>query len=308
VVEATLENPRQVVAAQENAARREAVAAMKAEGYDYEERMAALRDVTYPKPLEEVLEAGFTIYRKTNPWAADLQIAPKSVVRDMIEKAQTFAEFVSTYQLARSEGVLLRYLADAYRTLRQTVSVERRNEELEEYIAWLGAVVRGTDSSLLDEWERLADPLAVKESADDGALRPPGEARFSADARALRVLVRNAMFRRVELVDREAWDALGALGDVDDDGAAWTAERWRQALDPYFDEHSELGTGPQARSPELFHVTEVPSPRGPAAWQVRQVLDDPAGHRDWFIDARVDLAASDEAGELVLRITAAGRL
>ncbi len=308
VVEATLENPRQVVAAQENAARRDAVAAMKAEGYDYEERMAALQDVSYPKPLEEVLEAGFTIYRKTNPWAADLQIAPKSVVRDMIEKAQTFAEFVSTYQLARSEGVLLRYLADAYRTLRQTVSVERRNEELEEYIAWLGAVVRGTDSSLLDEWERLADPLAVRESADDGALRPPGEARFSADARALRVLVRNAMFRRVELVDREAWDALGALGDVDDDGAAWTAERWRQALDPYFDEHSELGTGPQARSPELFHVTEVPSPRGPAAWQVRQVLDDPAGHRDWFIDARVDLAASDEAGELVLRITAAGRL
>jgi len=308
VVEATLENPRQVVAAQENAARRDAVAAMKAEGYDYEERMAALQDVSYPKPLEEVLEAGFTIYRKTNPWAADLQIAPKSVVRDMIEKAQTFAEFVSTYQLARSEGVLLRYLADAYRTLRQTVSVERRNEELEEYIAWLGAVVRGTDSSLLDEWERLADPLAVRESADDGALRPPGEARFSADARALRVLVRNAMFRRVELVDREAWDALGALGDVDDDGAAWTAERWRQALDPYFDEHSELGTGPQARSPELFHVTEVPGPRGPAAWQVRQVLDDPAGHRDWFIDARVDLAASDEAGELVLRITAAGRL
>ena len=308
VVEATLENPRQVVAAQENAARREAVAAMKAEGYDYEERMALLHDVTYPKPLEEVLEAGFTIYRKTNPWAADLQIAPKSVVRDMIEKAQTFAEFVSTYQLARSEGVLLRYLADAYRTLRQTVPVERRTEELEEYIAWLGAVVRGTDSSLLDEWERLADPLATGQgSADDGAVRPPGEARFTADVRALRVLVRNAMFRRVELVDREAWDGLAALGDTDDDGAPWTAARWHEALDPYFDEHAELGTGPAARSPELFRVTEVPGPRGPLAWQVRQVLDDPAGHHDWVIDAHLDLAASDEAGKLVLRITGAGQ-
>jgi len=308
VVEATLENPRQVVAAQENAARRDAVAAMKAEGFEYEERMAALQDVTYPKPLEEILEAGFTIYRKTNPWAADLQIAPKSVVRDMIEKAMTFAEFVSTYQLARSEGVLLRYLADAYRTLRQTVSVERRNEELEEYIAWLGAVVRGTDSSLLDEWERLADPLAVKDSADDGAPRPPGSDRFTADVRALRVLVRNAMFRRVELVDREAWDGLAALGDLDEDGAPWTADRWRSALDAYFDEHATLGTGPEARSPELFRVTEVPGPRGPVAWQVRQVLDDPAGHHDWFIDARVDLAASDEAGELVLRVTDAGQL
>ena len=169
--------------------------------------------------------------------------------------------------------------------------------------------MRGTDSSLLDEWERLADPLAVREgSADDDALRPPGSDRFTADVRALRVLVRNALFRRVELVDREAWAGLAALEDVDDDGAPWTAERWRTALDPYFDEHSELGTGPTARSPELFQVTEVPGPRGAVAWQVRQVLDDPAGHRDWHIDARVDFAASDAAGVLVLRVTAAGRL
>src|SRR5690606_20199793 len=182
---------------------------------------------------------------------------------------------------------------------------ERPNADLEAYIAWLAAVVRGTDSSLLDEWERLADPLAVKDSADDGAPRPPGADRFTADARALRVLVRNALFRRVELVEREAWAGLAALEDVDDDGAPWTAARWQEALDPYFDEHEELGTGPQARSPELFHVTEVAGPRGPVAWQVRQILDDPADHHDWYIDARVDLSASDEAGELVLRITAA---
>jgi len=309
VVEATLENPRQVVAAQENVARRDAVAAMKAEGYDYEERMALLQDVTYPKPLEEVLEAGFTIYRQTNPWTADLQIAPKSVVRDMVERAMTFAEFVSTYQLARSEGVLLRYLADAYRTLRQTVSAERRNEELEDLIAWLGALVRGTDSSLLDEWERLADPLAPHRStASDGEVRPPGADRFTADTRTLRVLVRNALFRRIELVAREAWDGLAGLGDVDDDGAPWTAARWHEALDAYFDEHDDVGIGPEARGPELFRVKEVTGPRGPVAWQVRQVLDDPAGHHDWFIDARVDFPASDAAADLVLRITSAGRL
>ena len=300
VVEATLENPRQVLAAQEDAARREALAAMKAEGLDYDERIEALQEVTHPRPLAELLESTFATYRRTNPWAADLQVQPKSVVRDMLEKAMTFTEFVSAYRLARSEGVLLRYLADAYRALRQTVPPERRTEELEDVVAWLGAVVRGTDSSLLDEWERLADPLAaVREEAEAA----PPAARFTSDERALRVLVRNAMFRRVQLVEREDWDGLAALEDTDAEGAPWTARRWFEALDPYFDEHPELGTGPQARSPELFRVTVAGG-----AWRVRQVLDDPAGHHDWVVDATVDLAECDAAGELVLRVVFAGRL
>lgn len=298
VVEATLDPPRQVLAAQENKARGEAVAALKAEGYDYEERMALLEDVTYPQPLAEVLAAGFAIYRRTNPWVADHELTPKSVVRDMVERAMTFTETVSYYGLERTEGVLLRYLADAYRTLRQTVPVERRDEQLEDLVAWLGAVVRGTDSSLLDEWEALRDGGAGTPLPDAAA--PSGPA---ADRRALRVLVRGAMFRRVELAARERWSELAALGDRDADGAPWDADRWADALDPYFDEHAEMGVGPDARGPQLFVLTEHES-----RWEVRQVLDDPAGDRDWRIDAVVDLAASEEAGEPVLTITAAGVL
>jgi superfamily II RNA helicase len=300
VVEATLDDPRQVLVAQEKQARGEAVAAMKAEGWEYEERMAALEDVTYPKPLADVLEAAFAIYRRTNPWVADHVLSPKSVVRDMLETGASFGEYVSRYGLQRSEGVLLRYLADAYRALRSTVPPEARDEALEEVVEWLGVVVRTTDSSLLDEWERLAGGA---EGATTGVAVPLAPSSLRTAPRALRAMVRGALFRRVELVARERWDALGALGDVDGEGVAWTGDRWRAALDPYFDEHEELLVGADARGPALLIVTE-----GRDRWEVRQLLDDPAGHHDWRIDAVLDVAASDEAGEPVLTVTAAGRL
>ncbi|HMO10941.1 MAG TPA: DUF3516 domain-containing protein, partial [Actinotalea sp.] len=302
VVESTLDDPRQVLAAQEKKARGEAVAAMKAEGLEYDERMALLEGVTYPRPLAEELTAAFALYRRTNPWVADHLPAPKSVVRDMAERGSTFTDYVAAYGLQRSEGVLLRYLADAFRALRQTVPPEARDEALEEVMEWLGVVVRGTDSSLLDEWERLAAGVDSSRDEASGALAP-APARLSAAPRALRAIVRGALFRRVELVARERWAELAALGDTDPEGRAWTADRWHTALDPYFDEHDELLTGPDARGPQLLLVTERSD-----RWEVRQLLDDPAGHHDWHIDLVVDLAASDETGEPVWHVAAAGRL
>ena len=302
VIEATLDDPRQVLYAQEKKARGEAIGAMKAEGYDYDERMAAIEDLTYPRPLAELLEATFTLYRRTNPWVADHELAPKSVIRDMAERAMTFNEYISFYALERTEGVLLRYLADAFRALRQTVPPERRDEAFEELVEWLGVVVRGTDSSLLDEWEALAAGAQGDLHRPDGTAPEPA-LRLSTSPRALRALLRNALFRRVELVSRERWGELPTLGDVDADGLPWTRDRWFDALDPYFDDHEELGTGADARGPALLLVTEKPG-----RWEVRQILDDPAGDHDWRIDAIVDLAATDAAGELVMQITDAGRL
>ncbi|MEQ3549294.1 DUF3516 domain-containing protein [Pseudonocardia nematodicida] len=296
VIESTLDDPRQVLAAQQNKARGEAVAAMKAEGLEYEERMARLEEVTHPKPLDELLHAALETYRRGAPWIADAVLSPKSVVRDMSERAMTFTEYVSHYQLARSEGLVLRYLADAYRALRQTVPEHARTEELTDLIEWLGELVRQTDSSLLDEWEKLA--AGVDES---GEVTPPGAevavspAGVTGNPRAFRVMVRNALFRRVELAALGRYDQLGEL-DAD---AGWTAQRWREAFDPYFEVHDRIGFGPEARGPALFDLTEEAD-----RWLVRQVLDDPAGDRDWAITAEIDLAASDEAGEAVLWVTA----
>jgi superfamily II RNA helicase len=292
VIEATLEDPRQVLSAQLKKARGEAVAAMKMEGIEYEERMALLEDVTYPRPLADVLEAAYDMYRRGHPWVADYQIAPKSVVREMYEQAMTFAEYVASYGLARAEGIVLRYLADAFKALRQTVPEEARTEELTDLIEWLGELVRQVDSSLIDEWERLRDPAAAAAAIVDD--KPPA---VTGNVRAFRVLVRNALFRRVELAALRRYDELGSL----DAESGWDADAWEDVLSEYYEEYDSIGTGADARGPALLMIET-----GKDSWTVRQILDDPAGNHDWAITGAVDLAASDEAGTAVLYIANVG--
>nr|WP_210768975.1 DEAD/DEAH box helicase [Ruania alkalisoli] len=300
VIESTLEDPRPLLIAQEKAARGEAVAAMKAEGMDYTERMDALEEITYPRPLAELLTAALAEFRTTNPWVDDYQLKPKSVVREMVEHAMTFSELVSRYQLARSEGVVLRYLTDAYKALRQVVPTAMRTEELAELIEWLGTAVRQIDSSLLAEWEALQAGHALEEnqgapdggaSEDEARFGPGPDAPITANPRTFRALVRNAVFHRVELAARHAHDSLGAL----DAGIGWDADTWAEAMDGYWDEYDHLGIGPEARSGGMVTITT-----GRDHWQVEQVLDDPEGDRDWRLRVTVDLAASAETGRVVL--------
>ena len=293
VIESTLEDPRQIVSEQRKKARGEAINAMKAEGIEYEERMQLLEDVTWPQPLKELLDAAYETYRRGHPWVADYELKPKSVVRDMYERAMTFTEYVSFYGLSRSEGLVLRYLADAYRALRQTVPEDARTEDLTDLIEWLGELVRQVDSSLLDEWARLQNPTGeeVEVRIDD---KPPAVTR---NARAFRVLVRNAMFRRVELAALRRWDLLGEM----DAESGWNSERWQKAITEYFEEYGTLGTGPSARGPAFLHIEQ-----GATVWTVRQVFEDPDGDQDWGIEATVDLAESDEAGIAAITVVAVG--
>jgi len=303
ILESTLDNPRQVLYAQEKKARGEAVAAMKAEGIEYDQRMVLLEGVTWPKPLVELLDATFELYRAGHPWVGDFELSPKSVARDLYERAMSFGEYVAFYGLARSEGLVLRYLADAYKALRQTVPDDARTEELDDLTEWLGELVRQVDSSLLDEWEALRNPGAEAARAASGGLRDDGPPPVTANPRAFRVLVRNALFRRVELAALGRYEELGEL----DGDNGWDAQAWGDAVEDYLDAHGELRTGPDARGPHLLLVDTAPEGR-PGIWAVRQIFDDPDGDRDWGIGADVDLAASDEAGEAVVRVTAVGEL
>ncbi|HZJ39586.1 MAG TPA: DUF3516 domain-containing protein, partial [Demequina sp.] len=329
VIESTLSDPRQILVAQQYQARGEAVAAMKSDGIEYEERMALLDEVTWPRPLADLLEPAFVAYRRTNPWILDAELSPKSVVRDMLEKAMSFGDLISVYGLERTEGVVLRYLAEAYRALRQTVPEEHRTDDVVAITTWLGELVRATDSSLLDEWERLMNPdapIGDTNNLDDAdpasAGSAPGPARpMSGNPRMLRRLVRNVLFRRVELAARENYPALGAL----DAAAGWDGVAWREALDPLFEAQGDhaIGIGPNARSVALVTFVEAggdhegggaraalaATPDGTlpeGTWVVRQVLDDPAGDHDWAIVAAVDLDASDEAGAPVLTLLYVG--
>jgi len=314
IIEATLEDPRAIVRQQEHRARGEAVAAMKAEGIEYEERMELLEKITHPQPLKEMLGEAFEAYTREVPWARDYELRPKSVVRDMIERAFNFRDLVSFYQLGRSEGTVLRYLSDAYRAIERTVPEQSKSEELAALIDWLGELVRQVDSSLLDEWEELAHPdpeahraaIAARAEVDTA---PPARSLL-ANERAFLVMVRNAVFRRVRAAAFDQLDELTAL----DGPHGFGEQAWGAALDAYFAEYDTMGTGAEARSAALLSIdkagasaaTGEPGEPGERVWRFRQVLDDPAGDHDWAIEGVVDLAASEEAGEPVIRVERVG--
>jgi len=310
VIESTLDDPRPVLSQQQYKARGEAVAAMKADGIEYEARMDALEEVEHPQPLAELLHAMFETFAASQPWVRDVELRPKSVVRDLYERAMSFTEYVSFYGLARSEGLLLRYLSDADRAIRQTVPDEAKTDELRDIIEWLRELVRQVDSSLQDEWEQLTSGAA----ADPGSepVLPPRPPDVTTNRRAFLVLVRNELFRRVQLAALQRDDELVAL---DPDAG------WPEALDAYYADHDEVLTGGNARSASLVQIDENP-PRDPDSadasgdgardagrtWRVRQVIDDPAGDHDWGIDAVVDLDASAAEGAAVVRVLGLTRL
>jgi hypothetical protein len=244
-----------------------------------------------------------------HPWAADHTIRPKSVARELYERAMTFTDYVQHYGLARSEGLVLRYLSDAYKGLVQNVPEDAKTDEVFDLTEWLGETVRQVDSSLLDEWEQLRHPddLAAEAAGTavpvgvgatgSGPLAEPG--RVTANVRAFRVMVRNELFRWVELLARGDRQAL-----VEREGSGdWTADRLAEAMAPYWAEHDAIGIGPTARGPALLTVTE-----GPEAWSATQVLDDPAGDHDWVLRTSVRLDASDEEGRAVADLVAVERI
>ncbi len=288
LVEATLEDPRQILVAQEKAARAKAIAEMKADGIEYEERMERLEDVTYDRPLEELIDAAYAQYCEQVPWARDYEPRPKSVLRDMLETASDFKGYVQRCGIARAEGILLRYLSEAYRALDRTVPFDKRDERLEDIVAWLGLVVRTVDSSLVDEWEG-----ADAEELDVGA--PPEDPdEVVHDRRAVTLLVRNALFARVRLAAEERYDELGAL----DGDWGWRAPRWQRIMDSYFEEHEDVLLDGDARSSAYLEINEIDE-RSTHVWHVRQIFRDPEGDRDFGIAADVDLDATQDEGTVV---------
>lgn len=323
VVEAVLEDPRPLLFAQLDEAKGEAVEAMKAAGIEYAERMDALESVTWPRPLAELLEPAFAMFASSNPWVDEHELSPKSVVRLMVENAMTFSDLISRYDVARSEGVILRYLSDAYRALRQIVPDRFREGEVDEIIDWLGSLIRSVDSSLLDEWASLSDPQALTQSESDSAevafgADEDGVVRFSANTHAFYQAIRQAVFERV---DRFALDDLdGLVAFNDSDGLEpWDGPRWDNVLQRFWAEYDWCGAGPEARSKARFSFTPgatvedfvaagISEPLIEANEEVTEpllvtyVFEDPDGDGDWRLTALVDVEVSNRDNAVVLRL------
>jgi superfamily II RNA helicase len=284
LVEAILENPRPVLLAQLDKLKRETLDALKAQGVEYEQRIEELEKLEWPKPNRDFIYDTFNAFADRHPWVGAENIAPKSVAREMLERFCGFHEYVRDYGLQRSEGVLLRYLSDAYRTLSQSVPARFRTPAVEELALDLGSLVRNVDASLLEEWEALRDGRGAGPEAAPARRR---QYDLAADPRALTARVRTELHRLLGALARREWDeALAAISQrPDSDLPTWTAERLASELAPYFAEHGSIVTTPLARSPRNTLIKEA----GPRLWDAEQRIIDPQGDEDYAIHARVDL-------------------
>ena len=289
VVESVLENPGVVLAKQRDKARDELFVELKREGVDYEERLARLDEVEWPKPRKEFLYATFDAWAVHHPWLGQENLRPKSIVRDLYERAMTFREYVNYYGIKGSEGVLLRYLTDAFKGLKKTVPDSSWTSELEDLFEWLGALVRQVDSSLLDEWERLQNPEPLSEE-----IRPQ-VIDITTQTRAFQVMIRNATFRWIQLLSRDDYAGLAqeAEGDLSDPG------RVKEVLSSYWDDFSEVMTDADARSAHWM----VETARDQSQVIVEQIVCDPDGFNEWRLRGVVEIEASREAGEAVVKLT-----
>jgi hypothetical protein len=300
LAESIVEDPDVVLRAQLDKMKGDLVAKLKAEGVEYDERMKQLDELEYPKPNRELVYDTYNAFAKRHPWVSE-NIRPKSIAREMSETMQTFSGYVKTYGLQRYEGVLLRYLSEVYKVMVQTVPAPAKTDAVEDVTAFLGAIVRGTDASLLEEWERLRDPTRVTEVVR--AEEATDTSDVTRDVRGFTVLVRNAMFKLVlALARRDARGVLELVAPEDDQGTQWTESRVQALLDGYFADHAEIRTDAAARAPSHLRIA---SKEG--RWDVQQVLLDPEEDNDWVIDAFIDLPRSREQGEPVVVLRGVAR-
>ncbi len=339
VIEAVLENPMPVLLAQRKAARDAAFAALREEGASFEERTAQLDEVGWPAPLEEILEPAFATYRRSNPWTGNLEVAPKKILRQMVEEGLTFTDFIARYDLTASEGAVLRYLSDAYRALRQILPEDARTNRILEITNWLRDLLESVDASLVQEWESMGtkansqsgpgQPTPDTSTAGTEELAfgasPDGTLSFTANPHAMRAAIRKAVFARVEQAaydrfaalatrEQEAFPTGAQLGQVEDFS---DPKVWEDALGAYWDDHEQIGLGPQATSGNLYFLNETPDEAdlllatgldraedlpltgsGDLNWMiVDQHLMDGSEDSDWSLTLLVDVAATQEASQ-----------
>lgn len=300
LVESILEDPTVILLKQMDKAKEIKVNELKANGVPYEERMVELEKISWPKPNAEEIYGLFAAFAEAHPWVGGEDIRPKSVARDLIERFCLFGDYVKEYGLQRSEGVLLRYLTDAYRTLAQSVPEENRDERLDDVLEQLRALVLSVDSSLLDEWEALRDPSYVPAPKEEVVLRAiPERLRLAKNPRALAARLRNelqALLRHLASKQYEA--ALGAISPLEGE-QEWTAAALEEAMAPYWGEHEIIDLTPKARLPHNTLLRE----EEPGRWLAIQKVVDPTGEADWMLECIADLNVErpDDAPLISLR-------
>jgi superfamily II RNA helicase len=293
LVEAIVENPDAVLRKQLDQLKTEKMAEMKAAGVEYEERIAQLDALEWPKPNRDFIYATFNDFAERHPWVGETNVHPKSVAREMYEGFTAFNDYVRSLGLERSEGVLLRYLSQVFKTLEQTVPAAARTDEVLDVMAHFRSLLREVDSSLLEEWEALADPTRRPAKS---AVRAAAPVDPAAERRATVAAIRAELHKLVAALARRD-EAAAARLVAPGDGEAWTAERLVEAMAPFWAAHATLLTTPDARRPDRTRIDEL----APGKFRAQQVLVDGDGDEDWSLDCLVDLT-DRSAGDPLLAL------
>jgi superfamily II RNA helicase len=310
LVESILENPELILRRQLDKLKGQRVAEMKAEGLDYDQRMAELEKLEYPKPLADFVYVSFNAFADRHPWVGEENIRPKSIAREMFEGFRSFSEYVQEYDLERAEGLLLRHLNSVYKVLSQTVPDTAKSDTVRDMEIYLRDMLRQVDSSLLEEWERMRDPAYQPFARTGAELRPPRPEEppdVTRDPKAFTAAIRTRLFAflRAWSIGRDE-EALTLLDAPEDEhGEPWTGARLRAAREGHKVEHGQLRLDPEARN--LRH-TSVETDRDPGSWSVQQMLVDTEGVNDWVVNVIVGLDASRQAGQPVVRLARLGPL
>ena len=242
LIEAILEDPHQIIRAQIRRAKNEAVAEMKEEGLNYDQRMEELEKIEHPKPGSDFIYQTFNDYAAEHPYLAAENIRPKSIVREIYENYSSFEDYIKTCQLEKSEAILLRHLSEVYKVLSQTVPPSFKTEELIAAEEHLESLVRNTDSSLLDEWEALKKgtppPQAKEESPKPPAPKPPNPHQL-------------AWTFLKAISDHRYSDAVTQLAVNED--KSWDAPQLESLFEHFFMNHNYLRLDPEARNKKHLH-------------------------------------------------------
>lgn len=297
VVESVLEDPVVVLRKQADREKGRLVAEMKADGLSYEERMERLETVTHPRPLADYLAGHFDAFARLHPWVGGEDISPKSIGREMWETFSSFDDYVRLYQLQRSEGVLLRYLSQLYRTLEQNVPDAAKDDPVRDAVAFFRTLIELTDSSLLEEWESLMHPelLVRKKEERERIVEAIWVRELVESPRALAARLRSEMHLLVHALAQKDWEEAAERIAVDPK-EPWDAARLEAELAPFFAEHSALLDTPEARRHEWTKITST----GDRQWEVVQTLLDPEGDHDWGLGAAVDLRGATAVDQPLL--------
>lgn len=303
LTEAIAENPMALLQKQLDVLKTRRMGELKAAGVEFEERIAELDKMTYPKPNADFIYDTFNAFALRHPWVTGDNIRPKSIAREMVEGFYSFNDYVKEYGLGRSEGLLLRYLSDVFRNLTQTVPTSARTLDVDDIITYLGAIVRCTDSSLLDEWEHMVAPAdataAVPETPDAPIVTVADAEDITRDERAFTVLVRNSLFSLLRALSARDYEGASQLFDQ---GATRTAGWLREAISEYFTDHAVILLSASARAPQKLRIVN----KDESYWTFEQIISDPEEENDYAIFGRIDLEASRTAGHPVMLVERIG--